>query len=237
MSSEAAAAAVGSGIDAVGQGLLQTQNQGFSGKAAIANRNWLYDMSNTSHQREVKDLIAAGLNPALSASGGQGAPMAAGSVAQSSTSTMPPVTKNILDSMRLSNEKKLLGKDLKKRDEEIKLLKHQQKGTSAKAQLDSANAGVAHQTVPLIMEQMQTERTKRGEQTARKSVLDQQKIQAEFRNIIDDAKSSLYKGKGKKLTPVIDRMTDFVGKLLGIHIVPGIPEGRPGSTLKPIKYK
>lgn len=44
----------------------------FNSAEAVKSRNWQTEMSNTSHQREVKDLIAAGLNPVLS-SGGSGA--------------------------------------------------------------------------------------------------------------------------------------------------------------------
>lgn len=44
----------------------------YNSKEAASARSWQTQMSNTSHQREVKDLIAAGLNPVLS-SGGQGA--------------------------------------------------------------------------------------------------------------------------------------------------------------------
>lgn len=56
----------------------------FNEKQAEINRNWQEYMSNTAHQREVKDLIAAGLNPILSANSGASTP--AGSVGSGVTS-------------------------------------------------------------------------------------------------------------------------------------------------------
>ena len=59
----------------------------FNASEAAKNRDWQEMMSNTAHQREIRDLQAAGLNPVLSASGGNGASVTSGATASGVTSS------------------------------------------------------------------------------------------------------------------------------------------------------
>lgn len=88
----------------------------FSHNEAIRNRNWQENMSNTAHQREVQDLIKAGLNPILSAGGnGSSTPSGGQAPLEAPQIDLP----SILQASSLELEKERIGIDRMKAAAEI----------------------------------------------------------------------------------------------------------------------
>lgn len=122
----------------------------FNAMEAERNRRFQKNMSDSSYQRAVKDLKAAGLNPMLAYSQG-GASTPSGS----SASATPAKMENVVGpAVASAMEAKRLSKELQQADAGIALTNAQKEQSAAQTKLNAASAKVAEKNAKALDLQM-----------------------------------------------------------------------------------
>lgn len=156
-------------------------------------------MSNTAHQREIKDLKEAGLNPILSAKLG-GASSPAGAQANI-TDTLSPAVSSAMQAMRL--------------DEEIEVMRETKKNIQKDTELKEGQTRVAYgQHANLLAEWDRLREVVKQIQAQTEGTKEQTRAQR-FANVSNEADAKVMSGKEGEVLKRIEKYSGAVGNVLG----------------------
>lgn len=200
------------------QDVISTAMQNkYNRKEAQKQRDWQERMSSTAHQREMADLRAAGLNPILTAMGGQGSATPSGGYARSAD-----LKKNIgemrLQFMTGREQIENMKADRRVKDAQIKNLEQQTTTSAVQALAHSAQAARDNSQADINSLLSKKVPVDTDYQSAAAAKVRADIVDRLQQNVIGKAESDLYRGASGPIISIIDKLRKWIP---GINIFKG----------------